>query len=66
MLKGLGIVAGGIFVGAIGAEIVRKACPDGLDKLYSKVGELTGAAKEAFLGGYHNALGTKEPSPVGA
>ncbi len=62
MLKGLGILVAGIFVGAMGAEVFRKTHPDALDKLYVKVEGLTDAAKEAFMEGYHGALGTQEPS----
>ena len=66
MLKGLGILAGGIFIGAVGAEVVRKAWPGGLDTFYAKAGRLTGAAKEAFMEGYHGALGTQDPCPAEA
>lgn len=66
MFKGLGILAGGIFIGAVGVEVVRKTCPGCLDRLYAKVGGLTGAAKEAFMEGYHGALGPKEPRPTEA
>lgn len=59
MIKGLGILAGGIFIGAVGAELIHKACPqglEGLDSLYAKVARLTNAAKEAFLEGYEGTL----------
>ena len=61
MLKGLGVLAGGIFIGAVGAEIMRKSCPGGLDKLYAKVSGLGSAAKEAFMDGYRGAAGAPEP-----
>ena len=59
MLKSLGILAGGIFSGAVGAEIVRKACPNGLDGLYAKVRDLAATARDAFAEGYRNAV--REP-----
>ena len=61
MLKGLGMLAGGIFIGAVGAEILRGSCPGGLDKLYAKISGLGSAAKVAFMEGYHGAAGTPEP-----
>ncbi len=55
MLKGLGILIGGIFVGAVGAEIIRKEYPDALDKLQSKTREVSAGVKEAFKKGYESA-----------
>ncbi len=63
MVKGLGILAGGIFIGAVGAEIARKTCPGALARLRSKAGELKNTAKEAFIEGYHGALRAQEASP---
>jgi len=54
MFKELGIIIGGIFVGAVGAEIIRKKYPNALDKLYTKTREITLEAKEAFKKGYEN------------
>ncbi len=65
MFKGLGILVSGIFIGAVGAEVIRKACPGSLDKLYAKAAGLTNVAKDAFLEGYHGVLGTQEPAPAG-
>ncbi|GAG29818.1 unnamed protein product, partial [marine sediment metagenome] len=31
MLKTLGILLGGVFVGAVSVEVVRRKCPDTLD-----------------------------------
>ena len=64
MFKSLGVLLGGIFVGAVGVEIVRRQYPDALDKLYSRTREVTSEAKEAFKNGYRNAVGPKEPTVV--
>ena len=65
MVKSLGILIGGIFVGAVGAEILRKKCPETLDKLCTKTCEITSGVKEAFQKGYENAMQSQraaEPS----
>jgi hypothetical protein len=71
MIKSLGILVGGIFVGAVGAEILRKKypkiidvgadvickkCPKAMDKLYTKTCEVTSGIKEAFKTGYENVM----------
>ena len=60
MLKGLGILLSGIFVGAVGAEIIRKKCPDALDKLQSKTREVASGVSEAFKKGYDSATAPKK------
>jgi len=55
MLKSLGILLGGVFVGAVSVEVVRKKCPDALDKLYAKTREVASEVKEAFKNGYEKA-----------
>jgi hypothetical protein len=55
MLKTLGILIGGIFVGAVGIEIVKKKYPETMDKIYAKTHEVVSEIKEAFRNGYHNA-----------
>jgi len=55
MLKELGILLGGVFVGAVTAEIVRKKYPDLGDKLHTKICNVTSGVKEAFKVGYDNA-----------
>ena len=52
MLKTLGILIGGVFVGAVSVEVVRKKCPDAMDKLCAKTREITSEVKEAFKNGY--------------
>ena len=52
MLKTLGVVVGGIFVGAVAVEILRAKCPDKLDKFYAKVRNLSEGIKEGFREGY--------------
>ena len=63
MLKSLGILIGGVFVGAVSAEVVRKKCPDAMDKLRAKAHQVTSEAKKAFKNGYHNAT---QPKPAAA
>jgi len=60
MIKSLGILIGGIFVGAIGAEIIRKKYPKALDKLYSKTCEMASGVKEAFKEGYASAMRSQQ------
>ena len=55
MLKDLGILLGGVFVGAVAAEIIRKKCPGACDKLRTKTREVAAGIKEAFKAGYENA-----------
>jgi len=56
MIKSLGILIGGIFVGAVGVEIIRRKNPEALDKLYARAREITSEVKEAFKKGYANAM----------
>lgn len=46
MIKSLGILVGGIFVGAVGAEIVRRKYPNALDKAYAKTREVASRGPE--------------------
>jgi len=55
MLKSLGILIGGVFVGAVSVEVVHKKCPDALDKLYARTREIASETKEAFKNGYTKA-----------
>ena len=64
MLKGLGILAGGIFIGAVGAEIIRRAHPVSLDKLRAKMCQFTDAVRDAFMEGYHGAVGPETGEPT--
>jgi len=48
MLKTIGIVIGGVFVGAVAMEIVRKKYPDAMDKVYSETRKIASGAKDAF------------------
>jgi hypothetical protein len=56
MVKSLGILIGGIFVGAVGAEIIRKKYPKAMGNVYSKTREVTSGIKESFKKGYANAM----------
>ena len=55
MLKDLGILIGGIFVGAVAAEFINKKCPDIGKKVGTKISEVGCSVKEAFKAGYANA-----------
>ena len=63
MLKTLGILIGGVFVGAVSVEVVRRKCPDALDKLYAKTREVASEVKDAFKNGYEKA---SQPKPATA
>ncbi len=52
MIKTFGVIIGGIFVGAVGAEIIRQKYPKSLSKAYTKTCELASEAKSAFVNGY--------------
>ena len=49
------MVMGGIFVGAVGMELLRKKYPAGMDKLYESTREMVSGATEAFRAGYEKA-----------
>ena len=55
MIKTLGILAGGVFVGAVCVEIVRRKYPRALEELYAKTRKMASEAKQAFKNGYGNA-----------
>ncbi len=60
MIKGLGILIGGVFIGAVGVEIFRIKYPKTLDNMYTKTQEAASGAKEAFKKGYINAVQTQQ------
>ncbi len=66
MLKSLGILIGGVFIGAVGVEVVRKKYPESLDKLYAKTCEVASGAKEAFKKGYANAVQPQQAAQASA
>jgi hypothetical protein len=59
MLKTLGILIGGVFVGAVGAEVLNKKYPGVLEKLYTKPREMACEMKEAFKNGYRKVNQSK-------
>ena len=65
MVKSLGILIGGIFVGAVGAEIVRKKYPKAMNNAYAKACEITSEVKEAFKKGYTNAMQSHQAAEPG-
>ena len=60
MVKSLGILIGGVFVGAVGVEIIRKKCPKAMNSVYAKTREIASGAKEAFKKGYANAMQSQQ------
>jgi hypothetical protein len=60
MIKSVGILIGGIFVGAVGAEIIRKKYSGHIKSAYEKTCEVTSGIKEAFKKGYNNAVQAQE------
>ena len=66
MIKSLGILIGGVFVGAVGVEVIRKKYPEALDKLYAKTCEMASGAKEAFKKGYDNAVQPRQTAQASA
>ena len=64
MLKNLGILLGGVFVGAVAAEIIRKKCPDIGDKLHTKICNVSSGVREAFKAGYENATQPRQAAEV--
>ena len=61
MFKDLGILLGGVFVGAVVMEIVRKKCPTAGAKLCSKVSHAGNGLKEAFKAGYESVKQSSAP-----
>jgi hypothetical protein len=73
MIKSLAICIGGIFIGAVGMEIIQKNYPKALNKLYKKADnmasgakEICREAKEAFKSGYENTTQPQKAAPAGA
>jgi len=66
MIKSLGILIGGVFIGAVGVEVICKKYPEALDKLYAKTCEAASRAKEAFKEGYANAVQPKQAAQASA
>lgn len=66
MIKPLGILLGGIFIGAVAAEVVRRKYPKALDKLYAKTSKIASEAGEAFKSGYQNAARPKRAAEATA
>jgi hypothetical protein len=55
MLKSLGILIGGVFIGAVGVEVACRKYPDTVNKMNEKVHQVTSEAKKAFKNGYQSA-----------
>ena len=62
MIKTLGLIVGGVFVGAVGVEIIRKSCPEAFGKLYARTRKIASEAKAAFQNGYNKTARTAEPA----
>jgi len=66
MLKTLGAVVGGVFVGAVVAEVIHKKYPNVMNKLYTKTREIASEAKEAFKNGYTGAARSQASAQASA
>ncbi|NQV33024.1 MAG: hypothetical protein HQ515_10035 [Phycisphaeraceae bacterium] len=62
MLKDFGILLGGVFVGAVVMEIVRKKCPKVGATISKKVGCAGQGLKEAFKAGYESVKQSSAPA----
>lgn len=62
MIKTLGAVVGGLFVGAVVMEIIHKKYPNSLEKFYSAAGDLVDGMKEGFKDGYQSMTQSEEPA----
>lgn len=60
MMKSVGAVLAGVFIGAAATEILRRKYPDALGKLYDSIRETAATAKDAFKKGYENTAQTSE------
>lgn len=61
MIKSLGVLLGGVFVGAVGIELIRKKYPNALNGVYAKARYATNGAVDAFKKGYEKAV---HPEPA--
>ncbi|NVL91399.1 MAG: hypothetical protein HWN69_10530 [Desulfobacterales bacterium] len=66
MIKSLGALIGGIFIGAVGIEIIRRKYPDALDKLSRRTRKISSGVKDAFKKGYENATRSYEAAEPSA
>ena len=66
MFKELGILLAGVFVGAVGAELIRKSSPKLVNKVGRKSREGISNLKEAFMVGYESATHRQETAKVSA
>ncbi|MHC4072558.1 MAG: hypothetical protein ACYSWW_05315 [Planctomycetota bacterium] len=66
MLKSLGILMCGIFIGAVGSEIIYKKYPNAVDDMYAKTRKMTSGMKHAFKNGYENAMSSREAAESSA
>lgn len=62
MVKSLGLLIGGVFVGAVGMELLRRTYPNALDTLCEKTRAAVTGATEAFKTGYANAVASQQPA----
>jgi hypothetical protein len=60
MFKSLGVVLAGVFVGAVGMEVIHKKYPHAFDKLFARAREVASGATEAFRAGYENVARPQE------
>jgi len=61
MLKELGILLGGVFIGAVVMEIVRRKYPTAEAKIRREVHRTSNGVKEAFKAGYESVKQSSAP-----
>lgn len=66
MLKSLGILMCGVFIGAVGSEIIYKKYPDTVNEMYDKARKMTSGIKDAFKNGYESAMLSREATESSA
>lgn len=66
MLKSLGILMCGVFIGAVGSEIIYKKYPNTVNDMYAKARKMTSEMKDAFKNGYENAMLSREATESSA
>lgn len=64
MLKTLGVLVGGVFVGAVAVEILRKNRPELLDKFYEETFNIGRGIKRAFAEGYQRTAQAGKTMPA--
>ncbi|MBF0245175.1 MAG: hypothetical protein HQL31_07860 [Planctomycetes bacterium] len=62
MIKTLGVLLGGLFLGAVGMEIMRRKNPKGSEKIGNDVKNFGSSLKASFKDGYNSAKAPVSPA----